>query len=463
MSLKKLPFGIKISTSDSGITIITKEFSGNNLGYIKFVVGTGSVHDDLYGLNGVAHIVEHVIFRGVREEAISVGPMPLSNHQEISFEVEGRGAEINGENSYLSVTYTGMFHKSDFHTLSELLFKVVMMPRLSDEDIQKERNIVCAELAMNLENPLCGDDIDKAYYVEKMRELLLRRNPMRNRIGGRIPEVKKIKPDMIRDAFESFYVPNNMAFIVLGPFTHGEVARRIREFEKRYGAMMPTRKRSLPQLDERTFKEKKIKEVARHFWGNDFFRHATANMAYQAPDRSNRDTPAITILNGMFGAMEFGKLLTEFRGIRANAYYADSRYFQTPLHGEFRLHVNLFPKKGERIRSLINCFQDFVIEELNKIRRGDVDIQLFEKTKSALYRYDRKISLEGPEDVGALLVRSFEEKTFRKDKSMQAIIRSHLEEGLRIKSCSLDRFIQAVQNHIDPEHYALLVSGPLGC
>ncbi len=458
MPLEKLGFGINLSTLDSGLNVITKAVPGN-LVWAGLVVRDGSVYDPP-GANGLAHLREHCIFDGIKSEAVS-DHLPLISDHKTNWIVEGKGATLNGLNSYQSVTYVLDYHRKHLPLMLDVLLKIVLLPKLSKESVIYQKNVVCAELARDKENPLYGEQ-HSTHFDTMLREMLFDSNPIKNRFGGKREEVKTIGAGLVRKTFADFYAPNNLALIVVGQFKHSTIVDIVKKFESTYGKLLPDKLKKLPRVEAESLKETRMKKRVK-VWESDHFEHLVINMGYRAPNLFHRDMAPLRILNGILGSFSFSRLYHHFRETKGLSYFAESRYFKTSIHGEFVVHANFHPKAREQTTDIIDQAQEFIVKQLIGIAKGDISEEEFEHVKKSLYAYDRSFGLESPEYFRDLLVNAFEANNFTDGVSISESIQRELDEVLKVKNCSLKRFLAAINRQIEPERYALLISGPPNC
>ncbi len=452
MSFKKIGFGITISEVDCGLHVITKKTPGK-LVYAAFCVRGGASHDNICG---EAHLAEHCALDGIRKEAVGT-VCTLSSDYEISRFVEGMGAEIGASTDHDGVSYSLDFNKRDLKTMIDILLKVGLMQKLSDRSIERQKKIVCAELAKCLENPL-----ENGIYDEMLRSLIFKVNPIRNPSGGRIEDILTITPDMIRRRFKRFNAPNNAALVVVGPVEHGDIVKLVQKFENEYGAWLPEQVDTLPTIDPALFIESKQQRQTT-IWESDHFKHLTFYMGYSAPTLLSKDYIPIKILSGIMGDYSSSRLFRTFRERWGKSYFAESKYSASPRHGEFILDADFFSAPGESSQSVIDRAQEFVVKQIRDLRSGNISKWEFEHVKETLYNNNRKLNLEDAEYVRSLLEESFESNEFESEEAIITTIKRELDTPLRITRCSMDRFIRAIERSIHPTKYALVVSGSPGC
>lgn len=456
MPLKKMGFGVKLSMSNRGLTIVTKHFPGKTV-KVGLVVRNGAFYDPP-GKSGLAHLVEHCIFDGVKSQFATI-KLPITNDHEISWIIEGAGAISNGLNSYQNVTYTLDCTKTDLSSLLKIVLMMVLLPKLSDRSIRNQKNIVCAEISRDNENMLYGDDDNSTSFAEITRKLLFPNSPVSNPQPGIKKDVLTIAPSEVRKTYGEFYRPNEMALVVLGNFNHSEVVEMVRQFEEEFGDALPKQSKNIQRIRAGSIKNGlKGRQVG--ILKGERFEHVVMNIAFRAPVFLSRNYIPIKILHGVLGGFTFSRLYNHFREKLGQSYFAETRYFATSLHGEFIVHLNLQPKAKDSPTKMIEEAENFIIEQIKDIGDGKIGEREFEQAKIALYNFQRKYGLEDHQFFMDLLVRAVESNDYNGSGTISRNIERELAEAPRIRNCSIRRFVSAVKKEIDLKNYVMVASGP---
>ena len=181
-----------------GLTCVHRRRMGA-VSYIGIVVGAGS-RDEGEALHGLAHFVEHTIFKGTRHRS--------------SWHISNRMESIGGElNAYTSkeetVIYTAAPAGEPARAL-ELVSDLVRYSTFPADELEREREVVCEEIKSYLDSPS-----DAVY--DEFEELVYAGSPMAHNILGSTDSVHALTGADCRGFIEDFYTPDNMVLYVEDP------------------------------------------------------------------------------------------------------------------------------------------------------------------------------------------------------------------------------------------------------
>lgn len=157
--------------------------------------------------DGTAHFLEHRMFclPGCDPEA----------------EFSRLGAESNAFTDYAMTGY--YFTCTDrFDDCLRLLLRMVLTPYFPPEAMAAERAVIADEIALY-------DDSPEDCAQERLCRALYRSHPIRIPIAGSRRSIRAITPELLRRCFDAYYVPSNMALIVMGDVDAQAVSRLARE------------------------------------------------------------------------------------------------------------------------------------------------------------------------------------------------------------------------------------------
>ena len=152
--------------------------------------------------DGVAHFLEHKLF--TNEDGSD------------SFEhFSALGADANAYTSHTRTVY--LFSATD-HFLDSLaeLIGFVTHPFFEKESVDREKGIIGEEIRMCRDNPY-----DRCYY--NMLSGLYSKHPIKTEICGSVRSIAEITPEVLYNAYRTFYHLSNMALVVCGDVTVDEV------------------------------------------------------------------------------------------------------------------------------------------------------------------------------------------------------------------------------------------------
>ena len=190
----------------------------------------GSV-DEQNGVTGVAHVLEHMMFKGTK----TVAP------GEFSRLIAAAGGR---DNAFTSRDYTGYFqtlHKSalplSFRLEADRMANLVLSP----EEFAKELKVVMEERRLRT------DDRPHAMVYERLMATALAAHPYRNPIIGWMSDLEHLSVADTRVFYDEWYGPNNATVVVVGDVAPAEVFALAEQY---FGAIprktLPPRK---PQVE----------------------------------------------------------------------------------------------------------------------------------------------------------------------------------------------------------------------
>lgn len=145
---------------------------------------------------GVAHFLEHKLFE--------------SEDKNIFEEFSNMGCNVNAFTSYHETVYYFSTTNKEIKKPLNLLLDFVQKLDITDENVEKEKGIICQELAMYMQNP------DSRLLQETYRSLY-HNYPLKYDIGGDETSVNAISKDELDLCYKINYHPNNMVLLIVSP------------------------------------------------------------------------------------------------------------------------------------------------------------------------------------------------------------------------------------------------------
>ncbi len=177
--------------------------------------------DEQPGHTGLAHMVEHMMFKGTR----TVGP------EEFSRIVAANGGQ---DNAFTNEDYTAFFQNVAADKL-ELVMKLeadrMANLALKDDAFQNERQVVIEERRMRTENQ------PEALLQEQMRAALFLDGGYHHPVIGWHQDIDAYKIQDVVDFHTRWYAPNNAVLVVSGDIT----AARLKPLAEKYYGVIPAR------------------------------------------------------------------------------------------------------------------------------------------------------------------------------------------------------------------------------
>lgn len=200
---------IKQSNLENGIRLITEEMSYANSVSIGFWIKIGSRHET-NRLQGITHFMEHLFFKGTVQRSA----------KQIAEELETVGGSLN---AFTSREYTCIYArvlKDDIDLATELLSDMILNSCFKDDDIKKEKNVVCEEIMMYEDTP---DEIIHDIFTQKVWD----GHPLGRAILGTKESVCNYNREDIINHYHSFFLAENIVISAAGNLAHEKLEERL--------------------------------------------------------------------------------------------------------------------------------------------------------------------------------------------------------------------------------------------
>jgi zinc protease len=180
--------------------------------------------DEVSGTTGVAHVLEHMMFKGT----------PDTGPGEFSRQVAAAGGR---DNAFTSKDYTAYFQQVPKQKLEQVI--------ALEADRMRHLNLDAGQFGQEIkvvmeERRMRTDDQARSKLYEQLGAVAFQTHPYRVPVIGWMSDIENMTVQDARDWYERWYVPNNAYVLVVGDVDHGEVFALA---EKYYG---PVAARAVP-------------------------------------------------------------------------------------------------------------------------------------------------------------------------------------------------------------------------
>ena len=327
-------------------------------------VRVGSM-DEINGVTGVAHALEHMMFKGSK----TVKPGDFSR----------RVAALGGqENAFTWRDYTGYYQQIPFGRLEDVMklesdrFANNQWP---DAEFKKEIEVIKEERRMRTE------DQPRAVLMEQLMAATYMASPYHHPVVGWMSDLDSMKPDDVRNFHKRWYVPANAAVVVVGDVN---VALVRAWAEKYYGSVparaVPDRK---PQIEPKQIGVRRIevKQPAEQAFIAMAYRVPTLNHVekLQADDK---DALALLVLSAVLDGYDGARLeraLVQGEG-QTNGRVADSAGSSASImgRGPSLFMLTGVPAKGKTVADVEAALR----AQIQKVAQEGVQADELERVKT---------------------------------------------------------------------------------
>ena len=191
----------------SGLQLLVEEapwLQGVSLGLF---VRAGVV-DEPEGQGGVAHLLEHLVFRGTEKY----------RGDELSARIDEDGGELN---AYTTKEYTCLWGRTLPQGLPgfvEMLSEIFLRPRLAARDLRREVDVIAEEYQLWLQNP-------EEYVCDLLEAEILADGPLSRSVLGEPAELASLDAAAVRAFHAGHWRLDGAVLAVAGPVDREQVRR----------------------------------------------------------------------------------------------------------------------------------------------------------------------------------------------------------------------------------------------
>ena len=214
--------GIFQERLDNGLRLVLAPDASTPVVAVNLWYAVGS-RDEPPGSTGFAHLFEHMMFQGSAH-------VPKNGHFE---HLERVGGSANATTWFDRTNYfqTLPSHHLDLALWLESDRMGWMLPALTEEKLDNQRNVVLNERRERCENQPYGD------WDERLQGLLFPRDhPYHHTVIGAAEDIEAATLDDVRAFFAAHYVPDNAVLTLCGDFDPEDARARARRY---FGAIPP--------------------------------------------------------------------------------------------------------------------------------------------------------------------------------------------------------------------------------
>ncbi len=197
-SLTTLTFPAEIFKLANGLTVIYQHLPATPVVVVDVWVRAGAIREpDEW--SGMAHFLEHMIFKGSEQLAPGV----------FDAVIESRGGVSNAATSYDYAHYFITTAAQYLEDTLPLLADLLLHPAIPEEEFVRERDVVLEEIRASYDNP---DWLG----FQALSESVYQRHPYGRSVLGTEDRLMQYTPDQMRCFHSAYYQPENMTVVIVG-------------------------------------------------------------------------------------------------------------------------------------------------------------------------------------------------------------------------------------------------------
>jgi predicted Zn-dependent peptidase len=290
------------------------------------VINTGS-RDELPEEHGMAHFIEHTIFKGtVRRKAYHI----ISRLEDV-------GGEMNAYTSKEETAIHASFLCEYYERTVELFSDILIDSIFPDRELKKEQEVIVDEINSYNDTP-------SELIFDEFEELVFEGHPMGRSILGTPERVRSFRSSDIRRFMDGNYHTDQMVICSVGNISSRRFFQLAQRYFSRYPGSIRTSVRTV--FSGYTPREKKVEKGT-------FQAHCI--LGGEAFDMYHPDRLKLVLLNSILGGQSGNSRLNlSLRERNGIAYNLESSYTAYTDSGTLTIYFGTDPENLERAQTLIN-------------------------------------------------------------------------------------------------------------
>ncbi|MBV9384855.1 MAG: insulinase family protein [Chroococcidiopsidaceae cyanobacterium CP_BM_ER_R8_30] len=191
--------GVRKTVLENGLTVLTKEVHTAPVVSVQVWYRVGS-RNEAPGLNGIAHQLEHLMFKGTTDRPIQFGRL-----------FNALGSDSNAFTSYDETAYFDTVERNKLQAVLTLEADRMHNSLLGPSQLASEKRVVISELQGYENNP--SYRLDRA-----VMRAAFPNQPYGLPVGGTKSDVEKFTPAEVQKYYETYYSPDNATLAIVGDF-----------------------------------------------------------------------------------------------------------------------------------------------------------------------------------------------------------------------------------------------------
>lgn len=386
---------------------------------ISVGVRYGSV-DERPSINGSAHFLEHMSFKGTRRRT----------WKQMNEETKDIGAYNNATTDREMTNYIMQVHKSYTHRAMDMMSDMAFNSTIPKDEMELERGPIINENLIWEDNP-------SYLFYDYVPKLLFKGSPQGMPVGGDNDKtIKRITRDHLFEIYKDYYTPRNMVVAISGGITEGKALELA---EKYFGSVeqgvykKPARKvfNGKKAMRTLTIKKKDIKQLK-------------LGMGFVCSPFSKDRMDELASMMVANELLQY-RLYEEVREKRGLSYDPQSSYIAGMTYGMLSAEAGTEPKNGDKVKTVM-------LDVLQGMHDGEVSKQEVNRMKNSVAIRQRTLRERSLDMAVKMAMSTIIDDMPDLPERMPGII----------ENVSLDSVRKYARKNIDCDKYGLIVLKPKG-
>ncbi|WP_445636801.1 Processing peptidase [Nostoc sp. DSM 114161] len=201
---------VRKTVLENGLIVLTKEVHTAPVVTVQVWYKIGSRNEEP-GVNGIAHQLEHMMFKGTKNRPIQFGRL-----------FSALGSDSNAFTSYDQTAYYGTVERSKLKALLVLEADRMQNSQIEPEQLASEKRVVISELQ--------GYENSPEYRLNRaVMQGMFPNHAYGLPVGGMKADVEKFELEQVEKYYRDFYTPDNAVLVIVGDFQTANTLEMVKE------------------------------------------------------------------------------------------------------------------------------------------------------------------------------------------------------------------------------------------
>jgi predicted Zn-dependent peptidase len=329
---------VELTTLDNGLRVVTDSIPEAESVVVGAWVGVGTRHEP-WNANGVAHLVEHMMFKGTKRRSAYA----------LSAAIENRGGSMNAHTTREETAYYARVLPEEVENATDVVADMLRHSVFDTKELDRERQVIIQEIGRDLDSP-------EDYTYELMHDLALPQQKIGRSILGTPKVIANLPRHVITDYVAQYYTATNMVMVATGKIAHKDFVDMVR---KRFARLPRGRKPKQEKARIRGGAKLMTKDIEQ----------AHIILGFAGPGYYSRAYYPAQVLSSLLGGSSSSRLFQKVREKRGLVYTVHSMHSGFSDAGIFQIYAGTDPK---RLGELIPVVCDELRDVQHSVTQGEL-------------------------------------------------------------------------------------------
>lgn len=344
---------------DNSLVLLTEKIPYAKKAVLLVGVNVGPINEN-DKLSGASHFNEHLFFKSNKHRSVR------QIHEDLEFE----GASFDAFTNRTSTVFHVKSLPNKLLKAIDIIYEAVTNFEYNQEEFERERRVILTEIQH------CIDDPDIYSFSSIFIPTIFKGTPLEKTIDGTVKSVGSMTREELGQFKKMFYVPGNMAVVVVGNFDEMKLKKKI---ENTFAKM------KIQKVPFQNFEASLVSKRSKKLEVHKSIQQVYLNIGFKIPGFAHADIHKLKLLDGILSAGSSSRIFRRLREEKGIGYSLGSLVNNFGDLGVFTVYIDGFEPKRFREAT------DVILDEFDDLKTDLVSDQELRGTKNLLIsqHYDK--------------------------------------------------------------------------